>query len=128
MSSCESARDERSSPGLACGHATDRLARCGTLVEFVRDVFGAAGEYDPARPSIVTIGDSKVMISEAGPRDAKTAFLYVYVADPDIVHRRAVERGAKSIEEPFDTPYGDRRCMIEDEWGNAWQVAAYRRA
>jgi uncharacterized glyoxalase superfamily protein PhnB len=96
------------------------------LVAFIADVFGAAGEYDPAAPSIVTIGDSKIMISEAGERDPNSAFLYVYVADPDSAYRRALAQGASSIEAPFDTHYGDRRCMIEDRWGNAWQIAARR--
>ena len=93
------------------------------LVDFICDVFGAVGKFDPKSPSIVTIGDSKVMISEAGARGPHAAFLYVYVGDPDSVYTRALDRGAVSVEEPFDTPYGDRRCMVEDPWGNAWQVA-----
>jgi uncharacterized glyoxalase superfamily protein PhnB len=93
------------------------------LVAFLSYVFGARGEYDPASPSILTIGDSRVMISEAGAREPKGAFLYVYVSDLDSVYRRALERGATSIEEPFDTPYGDRRSMVEDKWGNTWQIA-----
>ena len=96
------------------------------LVKFVCDVFDAVGKYDPASPSVVTIGDSRVMISEAGARDPKTAFLYIYVSDPDLAYRRALEHGASSIEEPFDTPYGDRRCMVEDKWGNTWQIAVYK--
>jgi uncharacterized glyoxalase superfamily protein PhnB len=66
------------------------------------------------------------MISEAGPREARSGFLYVYVDDVDAVYRRALERGATSVEEPFETPYGDRRCMVEDRWDNAWQFATYR--
>jgi PhnB protein len=23
-------------------------------------------------------------------------------------------------------PYGDRRGMVEDQWGNTWQIATYR--
>jgi PhnB protein len=93
------------------------------LVDFLVYVFAATGKYESASPTIMQIGDSKVMISEAGARSAKTAFLYVYVADVDLAHRRAIERGATSIEEPFETPYGDRRCMVGDRWGNAWQIA-----
>jgi uncharacterized glyoxalase superfamily protein PhnB len=63
------------------------------------------------------------MISDAGVRDPMGAFLYVYVEDSDMVYRRAVEAGARTLEEPVDTPYGDRRCMVEDEWGNTWQIA-----
>ena len=93
------------------------------LVAFICDVLGAEGRFEPAAPSILTIGDSKVMVSEAGERRPFGAFLYVYVRDADAVHRRAVERGAMSLEAPFVTPYGDRRCMFEDPWGNTWQAA-----
>ena len=95
------------------------------LVEFLRQVFGATGEYLQNRPSVINIGDSKVMISDAGVRSPTTAFLYVYVSDTDATYRRAIEAGARSLEPPFDTPYGDRRCMVEDHWGNTWQIATH---
>jgi predicted 3-demethylubiquinone-9 3-methyltransferase (glyoxalase superfamily) len=22
-------------------------------------------------------------------------------------------------------PYGDRRCMVKDKWGNTWQIATH---
>jgi hypothetical protein len=28
------------------------------------------------------------------------------------------------IEQPFDLPYGDRG-MVEDRWGNLWQIATH---
>ena len=96
------------------------------LTEFLKHVFRATGEYRTDRPSLITIGDSMLMIGETGIRDAMGAFLYVYVSDVDSTYQRAVEAAARSIEEPFDTPYGDRRCMVEDKWGNIWQVATYR--
>jgi uncharacterized glyoxalase superfamily protein PhnB len=95
------------------------------LVNFLHYVFAAAGKYDAAAPSVIEIGDSKVMISEVGDRDIATAFLYVYVSDVTATYRRALERGATSIEQPFDTRYGDRRCMIKDQCGNTWQIAAH---
>src|SRR5262245_22483001 len=95
------------------------------FVEFCKRVLGATGEVQEARPSIVTVGDSIVMVSEAGARPAATAFLYVYVSDADATYRRAVEAGARTLEEPLDTPYGDRRCMVEDAWGNTWQIATH---
>lgn len=54
-----------------------------------------------------------------------TAFLYVYVADADAVYRRALDAGARCLEQPSEMPYGDRRCMVEDQWGNTWQIAAF---
>jgi uncharacterized glyoxalase superfamily protein PhnB len=98
------------------------------FVDFLKHVFEAEGDYLQERPSVITIGDSKLMISDTGVRSQSTAFLYIYVADLDATYHRALEAGAHSLEEPFDTPYGDRRCMIEDSWGNTWQIATHRRA
>jgi uncharacterized glyoxalase superfamily protein PhnB len=96
------------------------------LVEFIRQVFRSTGDYLETMPSMVTIGDSLVMISDAGARPPMNAFLYVYVDDVDAAHRRAVAAGARALEEPLDTPYGDRRSMIVDRWGNTWQIATPR--
>lgn len=95
------------------------------LVEFVRRVFAATGEYREDAPTVIAIGDSRVMISEAGPRSAMGAFLYVYVPDVDAVYQTAVTAGARSLEAPLDLPYGDRRCMLADAWGNTWQIATH---
>lgn len=95
------------------------------FVDFLWYVFGATGEYLSERPSEIRIGDSLVMISDAGPRNPMLAFLYVYVGDADGTYRRALDAGADVVEEPFDTPYGDRRCMVEDKWGNTWQIATH---
>jgi len=64
-----------------------------------------------------------IMISNAATRNSMPAFLYVYVDDTDKIYRRALEAGAISLEEPSDMHYGDRRGMVLDEWGNAWQIA-----
>lgn len=95
------------------------------LVDFLRQVFGATGEYRQERPSEITIGDSIVMISDAGIREPMTAFLYVYVSDTDATFRRALDAGARVLEPPSVVPYGDRRCMVEDKWGNTWQIATH---
>jgi uncharacterized glyoxalase superfamily protein PhnB len=95
------------------------------VVEFIRDVFGAAGEYHSARPSELRIDDSLIMVGSTIEREAMPAFLYVYVRDADAAYRRAVELGAESLEEPQDMPYGDRRAMIRDPWGNKWQIATH---
>ncbi len=107
---------------------TPRIVANGAeqLVSFVKRVFGATGDYQSARPSEIRIGDSMLMISDAGLRDATPAFLYVYVHDTDATYRLAMQEGARSIEEPLETPYGDRRCMVEDRWGNTWQIATRR--
>ena len=94
------------------------------LVGFLRVVFGAEGELHAGRPSELRIGESMVMVSDGGGlRDPSSAFLYVYVPSVDLAFRRALAAGATSIEDPADTPYGDRRATLRDAWGNTWQIA-----
>jgi PhnB protein len=96
------------------------------LVEFIRNVFGATGEIRAGLPTEIKIGDSTVMVSGEGQRDQWPAFLYVYVEDIDATYQRAIEAGATSVEAPSDMPYGDRRAMVNDDWGNVWQMATHQ--
>jgi PhnB protein len=96
------------------------------LVEFIKQVFGGTGDYELDRPTTIRIGDSMILISEAGIREPMTGFFYVYVRNADETYRTALQAGATSMEEPSDTPYGDRRGMVVDPWGNTWQIATYR--
>jgi uncharacterized glyoxalase superfamily protein PhnB len=82
------------------------------FVRFLKDAFGASGEYRTDAPSQMRIGDSIVMVSDVGPRAATASFLYVYVDDADATYRRALEAGATSLEEPLDAPYGDPRAIM----------------
>ena len=75
---------------------------------------------------MIKIGDSLVMVSSVGPRDAMPAFLYLYVDDIDATYQRGLKAGALSLEEPWDTPYGDRRGMVQDPFGNIWQIATHK--
>jgi|SRR6185503_5152202 PhnB protein len=93
------------------------------LISFLRQTFGAVGDLQTSRPSEMRIGDSIVMVSGAGARETMPAFLYVYVDDADGTYQRALQAGATSLEEPRDVPYGDRRGMVRDQWGNTWQIA-----
>jgi PhnB protein len=94
------------------------------LVAFLRRAFGAIGEVHAGRPAELRIGDSIVMVSGTfegrGPTEA---FLYLYVEDADATHAAAIAAGAKSLEAPCDTPYGDRRATVRDPSGNVWQIA-----
>jgi len=92
-------------------------------VSFLRDVFEATGEVEPDRPAEVRIGESVIMISPIGERERFPAFLYVYVNDAEEAFHRAVNAGAEVLEEPLDTPYGDRRAMVRDPFGNVFQIA-----
>lgn len=95
-------------------------------VAFLRLVFDATGDVPAGRPAEMRIGDSLVMVAPAGERELFPAFLYVYVDDADRTYRRALDAGAVSLEEPLDTPYGDRRAMVRDPFGNVFQIAHRR--
>jgi PhnB protein len=92
-------------------------------VAFLREVFDASGTLPADRPAEIRIGDSLVIVSSAAARQAFPAFLYVYVDDADSTYRRALSAGAVSLESPLDTPYGDRRAMVRDRFGNVYQIA-----
>ena len=96
------------------------------LVEFLRQAFGATGDFRSDIPSVIKIGDSLVMVSSVGPREELSAFLYLYVDDVDATYQRSLEAGAVSLEEPRDLPYGDRRGMVQGPCGNVWQIATHK--
>jgi uncharacterized glyoxalase superfamily protein PhnB len=96
------------------------------LVRFLKQVFDAKGEFRPGSPAEIRIGDSVVMISGEGQREEMPAFLYVYVDDTDVTYQRAIAARATSLESPTDLPYGDRRAMVRDAWGNTWQIATHK--
>jgi PhnB protein len=108
-------------PRIVCNQAEQ-------LVQFIKDVFIATGDYQTERPTVLNIGGSLIMISDAGMRDVMPAFLYVYVEDADETYGRAIRAGAKSLEKPGDVPYGDRRAMVKDQWGNIWQIATLKKS
>lgn len=96
------------------------------LAGFMRAVFGATGRLAAGRPMEMRIGDSIVMVSSDDVREALPACLHVYVEDADRTYRKALGAGAKAVEKPVDTPYGDRRAVVKDAWGNTWQIATRR--
>ena len=113
---------------------------CEDALEFLSRAFGFeevlryTGEQGYVTHAETKLGDAHVMMGNPGeefrnPKEqgGETVGLYVYVDDVDRVCRRAVEAGARSLEEPADLPYGDRRGMVADAWGNTWQIATHRR-
>ncbi len=93
------------------------------MVSWLTQTFDASGELQEGRPSEILIGDSIVMIADTSFRGAMTSCLYVYVEDVDTTYKNAVDAGASTMEAVMATPYGDRRCMVEDPFGNIWQIA-----
>lgn len=73
----------------------------------------------------VRLGDSIVFVSDqAGFSKPTTNNHLLYVADVDAAFERAVKNGAKPLAPPSDMFWGDRWSMVEDPFGNQWQIAA----
>lgn len=115
----------RHQPPVGYRSITPRMvvSDAAAAVGFLHAVFDTTGELQPGRPAEIRIGDSLVMVSEADEREPFPAFLYIYVEDADLTYTKAIGAGATILEEPLDTPYGDRRAMVRDPWGNVFQIA-----
>lgn len=83
------------------------------------------------------LGEGIVMMGRPAPaknyRNPKrlggaTQSLYVMVDDVDEHFRRAKREGAGILEEPADTPYGQRRYGACDPEGHEWYFAQEREA
>lgn len=75
------------------------------------------------------LGDGTIFV-DSGPRDPavwgdKTQAVYVTLADPDAHHKHAVERGARVIMAPHDTPWA-RSYYVYDLEGFIWGFSTYK--
>jgi len=97
------------------------------MVTFLKQAFAAveSPRFRKDAPVELRVGDSTLMVGDAHARRATSSFFYLYVLDTDETYRRAVTAGAKSLEEPQMMFYGDRRAMVEDPFGNVWQIATH---
>ncbi len=102
------------------------------LHDFLQKVFDAKvllsvpGPNNSIAHSEVQIGDSRLMIADAGPMfGAQTSSFYLYVPDCDAVYKRALTAGAKSEREPKDQFYGDRNASVIDDFGNRWSMGTH---
>jgi PhnB protein len=95
-------------------------------VVFLKEVFNAEGDFQSDRPTELRIGTSLIMVAGILERAPSKSFLYVYVPDTDAAYQKALDLGAISLEPPAEMSCGDRRSMIEDKWGNRWQIATHR--
>jgi uncharacterized glyoxalase superfamily protein PhnB len=102
-------------------------------IDLLVRAFGATEQFRSLRPdgtvghAEVKIGDSVIMIADAGPEvPAMPATIHVYVPDVDASYRRAVAAGATSVREPADQFYGDRNAGVKDHAGNQWWIATHK--
>ena len=95
------------------------------LVEFTKRAFGAVEthreEMGQDRFHVeVRIGDSMVMVGGGPDATPSTGMFLLYVDDVDATYKRALHTGATSVQEPNETPDGERRGGVRDAFGNLW--------
>lgn len=108
------------------------VADATRLLEFVKDAFLATekeridDEHGRVRHAEAIIGNSVVMIGQARDQwPPRPSTLYVCVEDTDDTYGRALGAGARVLQEPKDTYYGDRTAGITDPVGNQWWIATH---
>lgn len=102
------------------------------LIDFMKQAFGAEDIQRHTLPdgrirhAEVRIGDSRVMLGEAGSEfTVMPAMLHLYMEDVDAVYQRALRAGATPVREPRDEFYGDRIAGVTDRCGNQWWIATH---
>jgi PhnB protein len=109
-------------------------------IDFYKKVFGAKASFCMTHEdgklghAELTIGDSKVMLSDVcpemqtrGPKDfgGSPISIYLYVKNADAVFDKAIANGAKVIKPVENQFYGDRSGGFEDPFGHMWFVATH---
>lgn len=109
------------------------VAGAAKVIEFAKSVFNAReierveGPGGAIMHAEVQIGDSRVMIADAGGEwKSMPGTLYVYVTDMDAAYQRALKAGGASRQAPVDQFYGDRNAGVEDPAGNVWWIATHK--
>lgn len=104
----------------------------GGAIDFYKKVFGAEEmvRFPNADGTVMhaelRIGDSVVMLGEAGEAPVAHLRAMLYVADSDATFQRAVDAGATVMEAMADMPWGDRAGRVCDPFGNVWLIATHK--
>jgi uncharacterized glyoxalase superfamily protein PhnB len=100
-------------------------------IDFLQRVFGAvelrrfSDESGKLMHAEVRIGDTVIMLADPAPPDwpCVPSHVHVYVKDVDATHRRALEAGATSVQEPVKKQDEDKRGGVKDSGGTTWWIA-----
>lgn len=104
-----------------------------SLLKFLEKSFGAevlgkmpGPEGKGIAHAAAKIGNGMLMFSDLMPGAVETkSNTYLYVDDPDAAVKAAEAAGGKILEPVTDQFWGDRWGLVEDPFGNHWQVAKH---
>jgi len=101
------------------------------FITFMATVFGAKVTEQLLQPdgtpghTELRLGDSLIMLSEAGGRPPTPIMLHIYVEDVDAAFERAVKAGGKVVAPPTNQFYGDRSGGVIEPSGNTIWIATH---
>lgn len=98
---------------------------------FGADVFHKAHSPDGRIWHVeLLIGGGRMLLVEAYPETGldvpagpSSVMLHMYVSDVDTAYARALQAGATSVMEPWNSFWGDRYCQVADPSGHRWALA-----
>jgi PhnB protein len=102
------------------------------LIDFLKAALGAEevmripGPNGGVMHAEVSIGDSRLMLSEVMQNPPSPGSFYLYVNDVDALYKRALGAGATSVSPPTDQFWGDRMGTVSDSFGNTWSIATHK--
>jgi PhnB protein len=109
-------------------------------IDFYRNVFGFTERMRMGGPdgkvghAELELGGSMIMLADEYPdMDAfgpgkyggSPVSVMVYVEDVDATFKKAIDKGAKAIQQPEDKFYGDRSGTLDDPFGHRWTVSTH---
>lgn len=77
--------------------------------------------------SVIMLADEFPDMGVLGPKSigGSPVTIHVYVEDVDATFDKAVQAGARALQEPTDQFYGDRSGQFEDPFGHRWNVTSH---
>lgn len=98
--------------------------------QFCKEVFSATEKMKHLREdgeimhAEIQIGESTIMFGEASDQwTVQNAGLFVYVANADEAYQKALDKGATTVTELSEQPYG-KTGGVKDPFGNTWWITS----
>lgn len=116
----------------------------GKMIRFYRDVLGFEIKEDENTLNVYLIKDGTLfMLYERKNFEKMTNRKYEYIKgfnghfeialyvdsfeEVDIEYKKAISKGATSVLEPTDEPWGQRTCYIADPEGNLIEIGSFNK-
>lgn len=116
----------------------------GKMIRFYRDVLGFEIKEDESALNVYLIKDGTLfMLYERKNFEKMTSRQYEYIKgfnghfeialyvdtfeEVDTEYKKAISKGATSVLEPTDEPWGQRTCYIADPEGNLIEIGSFNK-